>query len=87
MAIQRHVRKIEVAPGLVRYRVLVTGEECPQHTHESRIHLNLFIHWLADNQTLLECGLNILDTMRISHNGSCWQAEVEAEVEEAPENG
>ncbi len=82
MAIQRQVRRAEIGEGRVRYRVLITGEECPPHTHEARIHQSLFIQWLADNQAMLQCGYSIPDRIVISHNGVCWQADCEAESDE-----
>jgi hypothetical protein len=42
----------------------------------------LFLHWLADNQHLLECGYSVPERILITHNGTCWQAEAEAEVDE-----
>lgn len=84
MAISRQVRKTQIGEGRWRYRVVVTGEECPPHTHEARQHQHLFLHWLADNQALLECGYSVFDRLTVSHNGTCWQAEAEAEVDEDP---
>lgn len=84
MAIEKVVRKAEISPGLVRYRVVVTGDNCPPNTHEARIHQNLFLHWLADNQHMLSCGYSAPDKIAISHNGTSWQAEAEAIVEETP---
>jgi hypothetical protein len=81
--IQRTVRKASIGPGRVRYRVIITGDDCPFQTHESRIHQNLFLHWLADNQAMLACGYSVPDSIRVSHNGTAWQAECEAEVDEA----
>lgn len=78
------MRKTEIGSNRVRYRVLLTGDDCPPKTHESRVHQSLFLRWLADNQTLLECGYNVFDRLVISHNGTCWQAEAEAEVDEEP---
>ena len=83
MAIQRTVRKVPVGPGVVRYRVLITGEPCPPHTHEARQHQHLFLQWLADNQHMLECGYAVPDKVLITHNGLCWQAEAEADVEDS----
>lgn len=84
--IKRQVRKVPVAPGRVRYRIIVTGEDCPPSTHEARAHQFLFLQWLADNQPLLQCGYSVPERILISHNGTCWQAEAEAEVEEAVED-
>lgn len=81
--IKRRIQKTDIGSGMVRYRVVVTGEECPPRTHESRIHLSLFIKWLADNQTLLECGFCPPDWFKVSHNGECWEAVAEAEMEES----
>ena len=80
MAIQRRVKTVEISPGLMRYRVIVTGESCQSQTHESRIHLSLFLTWIADNQNLLECGYSPPQKITITHNGTCWQVEAEAEV-------
>ena len=83
MPIQRHVKKVEIAPGLIRYRVIVTGEPCPSQTHEARIHLSIFLNWISDNQSLLECGYSSPQKITITHNDTCWQVEAEAEVEES----
>ena len=82
MAINRVVRKTNIAPGQVRYRVVVTGDECPQNTNESRMHQHMFMDWLAGNQEMMECGYAPFDRLVITHNGQCWQAEAEAIVEE-----
>jgi len=86
VAIQRVQRKAVIGVGRVRIRVLITGEECPPQTHEARVHQRLFIQWLADNQHMLECGYTIPERIAISHNGTCWQAEAEAEVDEPTED-
>lgn len=83
MAIQRRVRKTEIGPNRVRYRVLVTGEPCPPNTNEARHHQHYFLRWLVDNQSMLECGYSVFERLVVSHNGTCWQAEAEAEVDEA----
>jgi hypothetical protein len=80
--IQRVVRKTEIGPKRIRYRVLITGDSCPPHTHEARIHQHLFLQWVAENQAMLQCGYSIPEKIAISHNGTCWQAECEAEVDE-----
>jgi hypothetical protein len=84
--IQHQVRRTEVGPGRVRYRTIVTGEDCgAEGTHESRIHFSLFLNWIADNQHMLNCGYSIPQKLRIVHTGTSWQAEAEAEVDEATE--
>ena len=83
MAIERHVKKIEISPSRYRYRILVTGESCVPDTQESKRHQYLFLRWLADNQHLLECGFSIFSRLTISHNGTSWQAEAEAESDES----
>lgn len=84
MAIHRQVRKAEIGTNRFRYRVLITGDECPPRTYESRVLQSIFLRELADNQAVLECGYNVFDRLVISHNGTCWQAEAEAEVDEEP---
>jgi hypothetical protein len=80
--IEKTVRRSQVGPGRVRYRVVITGEPCTPKTHESRQHQYLFLHWIADNQHMLECGYNVPDKVSVTHNGTSWQAEAEAEVDE-----
>lgn len=80
--IQRQVRKTETGPGRYRYRVVVTGEPCPPNTHEARQHQHLFFQWLADNQHMLHCGYSVPARVLITHNGTAWQADCEAESEE-----
>jgi hypothetical protein len=82
MAIQRKVLRAEIGTNRVRYRVIVTGEECPPHTHEARQHQYLFLQWIAENQAMIQCGYSIPERISISHNGTSWQADCEAEVEE-----
>jgi hypothetical protein len=82
MAIQRTIRRSEIGSGRIRYRVIIVGEECTPQTQESRQHQHLFMCWLADNQHMFECGYNIPTKITISHNGTAWQAEAEAEVDE-----
>ncbi len=84
MAIDRKTRKFEMSPTRFRYRIVVTGDDCPPNTHESRVHQNLFLRYLADNQSLLDCGYHVFDRLVISHNGVCWEAVAEAEVDEEP---
>ena len=78
--IDRQVRTTPLSPGRLRYHVLVTGEPCPPQTHESRMHLRIFLDWILSNQPLLDCGYDPPQAIKISHNGRCWQAEAEAEV-------
>jgi hypothetical protein len=85
MGIQRNVRRTEIGQNRVRYRVIVQGEECPQGTHEAIIHQALFLNWLGDNQSLLECGYSRFQKLTIQHNGTAWEAVAEAEVDEATE--
>lgn len=86
MAIKRTNRKVQVSPGVMKHRVLITGEECPAKTHEARQHQYLFLQWIADNQHMLECGYTIPEKIVITHNGTCWQAEAEADVEESSDS-
>lgn len=83
MAIERQVKKIPLGEGMTRYKLVILGEECPGRTNESRIHQAIFLHWLADNQTMLVCGYAPFEKLRISHNGKQWVAEAEADVDES----
>lgn len=76
------------SPGRVRYAIQLTGEDCPKDTQESKARQFLFLHWIADNQPLLLCGPQVWSKLRIEHNGTCWQLDAEAEVDEdVPDDG
>jgi hypothetical protein len=80
--LQRQVKRTEIAPGRVRYRVVIIGEECPPNTVESRVRQAAFLQELADNPSLLFCGYSPFQRLLVTHNGACWQAEAEAEDDE-----
>lgn len=83
MAFTRKLTTADLGPNRRRYRVVVTGDDCPPHTYESRRQLALFLQALADPmQNLLACGFSPPDRVLITHTGTCWQAEAEAEVAE-----
>jgi len=90
MAVARKVTRVVVEPGnpgTARYSVKLTAEDCPKGTQEADIRRSLLLHWIADNQELLRCGTGHWSNLRIHHNGTCWQVDVEAEVEEDIDDG
>jgi hypothetical protein len=85
MAVQRQVRRADVGPGRVRVRVVITGDPCaPPPSYEARTHHYLFMQLLANNQDMLQCGYAIPERIVITHNGTSWQADCEAESDETP---
>jgi len=90
MAVSRKVTRTVIdpgSPGRVRYAVTLTGEDCPRGTQEATVRQSLFLHWIADNQELLRCGVERWEHIRIKHNGTCWQLDAEAEVDEDTDDG
>ena len=70
-------------PGRVRYSIILTGENCPKDTMESAVRQRLFMQWIADNPELLKCGMSNWEKITsIKHNGVCWEARAEADVDE-----
>jgi hypothetical protein len=82
MATGRKLTRVVIAPGLVRYSVRLTGDDCAQDSHEAKIQQFLFIQWLSGNMPLLDCGTEKFAKLHIFHNGTCWQADAQAEAEE-----
>jgi hypothetical protein len=80
--IERKVTRVVIAPGLVRYSVRVTGDDCPKGTHLAKVQQYNFFQWLAGNMHLLDCGPEKFEVLRIHHNGTCWQVDVQAEAQE-----
>jgi hypothetical protein len=91
MAVARKMTRVVLypgSPGKVRYSIQLTGEDCQKGTAEAKARGFLFLHWIADNQPLLACGPQQWEKMRIEHNGTCWQLDAEAEVDEdVPDDG
>lgn len=90
MAVARKMTRVVIhpgKPGVARYSVRLTAEDCPKGTKEAAVRQSLFLHWIADNQELLRCGTEQWSKLRISHNGQCWQLDAEAEVEEDIDDG
>lgn len=82
MAINRKFTRVIIAPGFVRYSVRLTGEDCPQGTQEAKIQQYNFMQWLAGNMPLLDCGTEKFESLSIRHNGTCWEANAQAEASE-----
>jgi hypothetical protein len=76
----------DIGTNRKRYRVVITGDDCPPPpTNEARRQQQLFLQALADPmQQLLICGYSFPSRITITHNGTCWQADAEAEVDEQP---
>jgi len=88
--VNRRLTRVVISPGhpgRVRYSVELTGEDCPKGTAEALVRQNLFLHWIADNQELLRCGIQQWDKLRIEHDGVCWKLNAEAEVDEDTKDG
>ncbi len=80
--IERKVTRVVIAPGSVRYSVRVTGEECTKGTHHAKVEQFHFIQWIANNMHLVDCGPEKFESLSIRHNGTCWEANAQAEVQE-----
>ena len=80
--VNRIVRKADLGGGRTRHRVLITGDDCPTGSQSIKAQLYVFMEWISANKYLLECGYNIPSKIIITHNGTCWQAEAEVEVDD-----
>lgn len=78
----RDQKKTYVGPGRVRYRVVVTGEPCAPGSQEATFMYYALLRQVADEQHLLQCGFSSPQRVLISHNGTAWQVEAEAESDE-----
>jgi hypothetical protein len=90
MAVARKINRVVISPGTpgrVRYMVRLTAEDCPKGSAEAEARQTLFLQWIADNQELLRCGIKRWEKIRIEHNGTCWQLDAEAEVDEDTDTG
>lgn len=77
-------KRTQISDNRFRYRVVVTqDEECVEGTALSNRLQEEFMLALARQPSILHCGFSRYKRCLIRHNGLCWQAEAEAEVEEA----
>lgn len=82
MPISRDQKKTYIGPGQVRYRVVVTGDPCLAGSHEAKILFYMMLQQIANEPHLLQCGFSVPQRVSITHNGTSWQVEAEAESEE-----
>lgn len=80
--IARTVKKTATGPGRARLRVIVTGDPCPKGSDLSRFCQAQLLDVVARDHTLHACGYMPFERGVISHNGTCWQFEFEAEVDD-----
>lgn len=78
----RQVRRVSIGPGRVRIRVVLTGPTCQAHTERARVAQAQMLQAVARDPTLLACGYQPFEKAVITHNGTCWQVEAEADVDE-----
>jgi hypothetical protein len=84
MAFQREQKKTFIGNDRVRIRVVLTGDACVSGTQEATILYWMMMRQIADEPHLLQCGYSHPQRVHIHHNGSAWQVEAEAEIEERP---
>lgn len=83
--IARQVKRTTTSPGRARVRVVVTGDPCQRGTQLSRVCQAQLLEVVAQNHTLHACDYEPFERGVISHNGTCWQFEFEAEVDDVQE--
>lgn len=73
--------KIKSGEYRIRYRVKVEDVPSEFGTSFARIRQRSFLKELIENDGVLTCGPVDFEKMTMSHNGSCWVAELEAETD------
>lgn len=85
MALDRRTFRLIVGFGRVKYKVRLIGEPCPVGTHAAAVQQSLMVEDINNHPELLHCGPSKWQQLTIRHNGTAWEVEAQAEVEEATE--
>ena len=78
---KRTVTETKVGETQIRYRTRIEDDESMKGSDEARMRQYLFMREIVDNWTLLTCGLQMFQSLRIFHSGNCWVAEAEATID------
>lgn len=81
----RRLLRVVIGYNRVKYRLRLVGEPCEMASQAALVQQSSFMRALADHPELLLCGPARFETLSIKHNGSAWEAEAVAEVEEDTE--
>jgi hypothetical protein len=78
---QRIVTSTDLGEGRIRWRVRIESDDCPMDMQEP--HKLMLMQNLADNPSLLTCGMLPFQVLKMAHDGVKWIIEAEA-VSERP---
>lgn len=70
--------------GNIRYRCRIEWDESPDEGPLSEHFLAEMLRSMAITASLRYCGPVPFETLKVSHNGSCWIAEMEAQSDQHP---
>lgn len=79
---KRIVSQARVGEHQIRHRTRIEDLPTPEGSEEARVRQFHFVQELAQNWSLLACGMQMFQRLSIYHSGSAWVAEAEAVVEE-----
>ncbi len=80
---KRTLTKIRLDDLHVRYKVTLEGDPSDPATIAGRVAQVDILRALVDQPQLLRCGLAMCDTLKLSHNGTSWQLDMESIETEA----
>lgn len=77
---KRFVSEVKIGEK-IRYRTRIEDEESPPGSDEARIRQYDFMRSLLGQWTLVTCGMQMFQTLKVYHDGTRWIAEAEATVD------
>lgn len=78
---KRCVSELRIGEGQIRYRTRLEDEFSEKGSDQAREQQYFFLRQLLDNPTLLDCGLQRFQTLKIFHSGTQWICEAEATID------
>lgn len=85
MALDRRTFRLVVGFNRVKYKVRLLSQPCAEGTQAAALQQSLIIEDIQSHPELLHCGPSRWQQLTIKHNGTAWEVEAQAEVEENTE--
>jgi hypothetical protein len=79
---KRFVTETRVGEHQIRYRTRIEDVDSVKGSDDARMRQYQFLSELIGQWQLLACGLQMFESLKVYHNGTCWVAEAEATADE-----
>lgn len=78
---QRFVTEIPIGENRVRFKTVIRDIPTAKGSEDARMRQYQFLRELGDSFSVLACGMQMFESLKIYHDGNSWVAEAEATAE------